>query len=218
VIARCTGTQGRPDQTNVPAAVTGPAAIVLPVPNSDRPTIEPPAVPTLGTDSLPSLPHMREIFRATCRQHIQSIFARADLCHLIKSSYPRDEQLQIIDGILDRPRFDKLAKIAADQRLRPKEPILPPSETTIISLSNFTDAELAAAFQAGIIHPAATRRALLEWRSAQRSHTAHRDADGMKVYAVIWRTQNPTPETIARLKELVREARQLVGVEIVFRH
>jgi hypothetical protein len=34
----------------------------------------------------------------------------------IKSSYSRPEQRQIIDALMDRAKFDKLAKVGGDQR------------------------------------------------------------------------------------------------------
>jgi hypothetical protein len=60
-----------------------------------------------------------------------------------------------------------------------------------------TNGELAAACQAGIIHPAATRHALTEWRREQRYRAACRDADPpeMPIYAVIWRVRDAPPET-----------------------
>jgi hypothetical protein len=202
VVARCTGTQKPLDRAKAPVA-----------PMADIIVAGAPIAETAAT--LPSIDEMQQIFSTACRQRLDTIFANAKLCHFIKTSYSRGDQLQIIDGAMDRPRFDKLAKVAADERLGRIEQRLPASETTIILLSNFTDAELAAACQAGIIHPAATRRALAEWRREQR-RAAHGDAvqQPSELYAVVWRAPNAQPETIEALKRLIDEVRALPGVDV----
>jgi len=201
VIARCTGTQKPLDRAKASAA---PMADIIVAGAS-----------IAETAALPSIDEMQQIFSTACRQRLDTIFATAKLCRFIKDAYRRCDQLQIIDGAMDRAKFDKLAKVAADERLGRIEHQLPASETTIILLSNFTDAELAAACQAGIIHPGATRRALAEWHREQR-RAAHGDAgqQPFELYAVVWRAPNAQSETIEALKRLINEVRALPGVVV----
>jgi len=76
-----------------------------------------------NTAALPSVAEMRQILGMACRRRVDSIFELAKLCLFIKSSYRRAEQT--IAGAMDRPKFDRLAKVAADERLRAIEQLLP---------------------------------------------------------------------------------------------
>jgi len=70
--------------------------------------------------------------------------------------------------------------------------------------------------QGGIIHPAATRRALADWRYTQRCRAADRDADEVNAYAVIWRPRHAVPETVEGLKRLLLDALALPGVKVTY--
>jgi hypothetical protein len=71
--------------------------------------------------------------------------------------------------------------------------LLPPSATTLCLLSCFSDDELAAALDAGIIHPGATRAAITAWRRCRcdgPTGDQNPDAAVMVVHAVIYWPSN----------------------------
>jgi hypothetical protein len=93
----------------------------------------------------------------------------------------KDERAALIAALrFDRTGFEKRVKVGDDRRLYSERirPLLPPKLSVLHMLSGLTDAELDAAVEAAIVHPAMTREQLSAWiidRRGDRHHDRHGD-------------------------------------------
>jgi hypothetical protein len=171
-------------------------------------------------DRRPSIDEMSAIFRQAWRKNTQDIFTVASICDYMDQTYNRAEKKELIEKLpIDRPRFDKLAKLGRDQRLAGIADRLPPSESTLCTLSGFADDELAAALDVGIIHPGATRATIAAWRARNRAgRTADQnpDAAAMVTYAVIRLPTNPPQELVDEINGILKPLHKFADVEVCY--
>jgi hypothetical protein len=86
-------------------------------------------------------------------------------------------------------------------------------------LSGFADDELAAALDAGIIHPGATRAAIAAWLAryrAGRTADQNPDAAAMVTYAVIRLPTSPPQELVDEINGILKPLHKFADVEVCY--
>jgi hypothetical protein len=101
---------------------------------------------------------------ATCwHKTTETIFALAHACADADHLLPASAKKALIAKLpFDRATFSKLVRIGNDRRLAAVATRLPQSFSTLYELSKLGDGNLDAAIKKGAIHPALTRREVLD--------------------------------------------------------
>jgi hypothetical protein len=166
----------------------------------------------------PSVDEMSAIFLQAWHKSTTSIFFVASICDYIERTYNAEERHDLIRRLpVDRTRLGRLARLGRDQRLPAIAHLLPASASTLCLLSEFTDGELAAARQAGVVRPGTTRKAVAAWLVRHRAAAAgHLAAAELVTYAVIRLPANPPQEMVGRINNALGQLREFAEIEISY--